>query len=239
MARVEPRARSIPSSRVRSRTVIERALKTRKAPTKSEVPAKKSSAILNPWSWPLTCWVRVSDRSTCNPSPSSLSSFSLRSETETPSAASTAIPEIWPRLSKASWPKDNGTMPKASPPKDPPGIRKSPTSSSFSGPSGVPTVTLSPIPSPALLAEPPSRVSSLPLRGKCPSVSSKPVARSADRGSTPKRRMLLTSGKSFFCFFEDERGRERIRGARPTLPLRSRAPSLRYPGRTRRCRPPP
>jgi len=38
--------------------VIERALKTRKAPTKSEVPAKKSSAILNPWSWPLISWVR-------------------------------------------------------------------------------------------------------------------------------------------------------------------------------------
>ncbi len=94
MARVEPRALSIPSSRVLSRTVIESALKTRKAPTKSEVPAKKSSAILNPWSWPLICWVRVSDRSTCNPSPSLLSSLSSRSETETPSAASTAMPEI-------------------------------------------------------------------------------------------------------------------------------------------------
>ena len=73
MARVEPSALSIPSSRVLSRTVIESALKTRKAPTKSEVPAKKRSAILNPCNWPLTCWVRVSDRSTCSPSPSFLS----------------------------------------------------------------------------------------------------------------------------------------------------------------------
>ena len=198
IARVEPRARSIPSSRVRSRMVIERALKTRKAPTKSEVPAKKRSAILNPWSWPLTSWVRVSERSACRPSPSFLFRVSLRSETETPSAASTAILEICPCLSKAFWAKCKGTMPKASPPKEPPGIRKSPTSFSFFGPSGVPTVTPSPILSPALLAELPSSVSSLPLCGKCPSVSSKPVASFADRGSTPKRRMVLTSGRRFF-----------------------------------------
>ena len=199
IARVEPRARSIPSSRVRSRMVIDRALKTRKAPTKSEVPAKKSRAILNPWSWPLISWVRFSERSACKPSPSPLSSLSPRSETETPSAASTAILEIWPCLSKAFWAKGKGAMPKARPPKDPPGIRKSPTSLNSFGPSGVPTVTLSPILSPALLAAPPSRVSSLPLRGKCPSVSSKPVARFADCGSTPKRRMLLTSGGPPFC----------------------------------------
>ena len=48
MARVEPSARNMPSSRVRSRTVIESALKTRNAPTKSAVPAKNSSEILNP-----------------------------------------------------------------------------------------------------------------------------------------------------------------------------------------------
>jgi hypothetical protein len=48
IARVEPKARSIPSSRVRSRIVIESALKTRNAPTKSAVPAKKRSEILNP-----------------------------------------------------------------------------------------------------------------------------------------------------------------------------------------------
>ncbi len=64
MARVEPRARSIPSSRVRSSTVIESALKTRKAPTNRAVPAKKSSEIWNPCNWLLTWSVRVEDRST-------------------------------------------------------------------------------------------------------------------------------------------------------------------------------
>jgi hypothetical protein len=104
MARVEPSALSIPSSRVLSRTVIDSALKTRKAPTNSEVPAKKRSAILNPCNCPVTCCVRVSDLWTCNPSPSSRFNPSLRPATVVPSAASTAMPEIWPRLSKTSWP---------------------------------------------------------------------------------------------------------------------------------------
>jgi hypothetical protein len=104
MDRVEPSALSIPSSRVLSRTVMESALKTRKAPTNSEVPAKKRSAILNPCNWPVTCWVRVSDRSTCSPSPSTLFNPSFSSATEVSSAASTTMPEICPRLSKTSWP---------------------------------------------------------------------------------------------------------------------------------------
>jgi hypothetical protein len=219
MARVEPRALSIPSSRVRSSIVIESALKTRNAPTKSAVPAKKSSEILNPWSWLVISWVRVSERSACKPSPSPRSSLPRNSSTGVPSAASTAMPEILPGSSKAARAYGSGAMPNPNPPKEPPGIRRMPTSSSFSGPRGVPSVTLSPTFSPALSAEPPSRVISFPLSGNLPSVSSKPGASDADSGSTPKRRMLWTSGSPFCCFLSrmSDAGSER-RGAADSTP---------------------
>ena len=98
-------------------------------------------------------------------------------------------------LSKASWTKGRGAIPKASPPKDPPGILSKPTTLASLGPAGVPSVTLSPISSPAPSAAAPSMVSSRSFSGNLPSVSSKPVASSADSGSTPKRRMLWISGR--------------------------------------------
>ena len=219
MARVEPRARSMPSSLVRSSTVIESALKTRKAPTKSAVPAKKSSEMLNPWSWLVICWVRDSERSACNPSPSPRSSLLRNSSTGVPSAASTAMPEILPGSSKAARAYWSGAIPNPNPPKEPPGTRRMPTSSSFSGPRGVPSMTLSPTFSPVLSAEPPSSVISLPLLGNLPCVNSKPVASEADSGSTPKRRMLRTSGSPFGCFLSrmSDAGSER-RGAADSTP---------------------
>src|SRR5829696_4256452 len=97
-------------------------------------------------------------------------------------------------------------MPRASPPKDAPGIRKSPTSFNFLGPSGVPIVTLSPNSSFVISAELPSSVSSLRLCGKWPSVSSKPVASPADCGSTPKRH--APDNGQCPLLREDEGGRE-------------------------------
>ena len=239
MARVEPRARSIPSSRVRSRTVIERALKTRKAPTKSEVPAKKSSAILNPWSWPLTCRVRVSDARPANPR-RVFCPVSPRG----PRRRRLPRPRRRYRRSGPACRRPPGRRAKAPcrkprPPKDPPGIRKSPTSSNSLRSFWSSDRDRVPDPEPRALGRSPVEGSSLPLRGKCPSVSSKPVASSADRGSTPKRRMLLTSGKSFFFFFEDERGRERIAGRGRPYPFVAAHLSRPSSGRTRRCPPPP
>ena len=90
------------------------------------------------------------------------------------------MPETWFGLSKASWTKGSGAIPKASPPNDPPGILSSPTTLASLGPAGVPSVTLSPISSPAPSAAAPSMVSSRRSSGNLPSVSSKPVASSAD-----------------------------------------------------------
>src|SRR4028119_2159701 len=156
MARVDPKALSIPSSRVRSSTVIESALKTRNAPTKSAVPAKNSSASLNPCNWPVTSRVLVSLLSACRPSPRAPSSRPRSSPIGTPSAASTAMPETWPGLSKASWTKGSGAIPKATPPNDPPGILSSPTTLASRGPAGVPRVTSSPTFNPAPPPPPPS-----------------------------------------------------------------------------------
>ncbi len=90
-----PSVRSIPNSRVRWATVIENVLKIKKAPTKTEIPAKTSSVVVRKPKPSLMsadcCAASSAPVLACASAGSAALRRSLSSSGVTPSAASTLI----------------------------------------------------------------------------------------------------------------------------------------------------